>query len=238
MKFKIVSVLLFTVTFVTLLFTLAIGQQKENKAIEVKKDQAVTECLAPGHKAASAQNFDEAIKIFSGCVEKYPNAGQAHFFLGMAYFHKKDVENATNELKKAYQLDPNNLEAAVTLGRLYSLDKEKLSLSRELLERVISVEPSRDDVHFDLARVYAMSGEEKKSLREFQIIFSGEPRYGIYHTEFARILIAAGQNKAAMGHLQRALALSPNFEPAKKLLESLEKQDKGSAPQSEAKTPR
>jgi hypothetical protein len=80
-----------------------------------------------------------------------------------------------------------------------------------------------------------MSGEEKKSLNEFQIIFAGEQRYGIYHTEFAKILIAAGQNKAARNHKERAIALPPDFEPARKLLESLDKQDKGLSPTVEKK---
>lgn len=130
-------------------------------------DPVVGECLSGGHKAASSGNFDEAIKIFSACAEKHPNSAVAHFFLGMAYLHKKETEKATGELKKASQLDPNNMEAAVMLGRLYSLDEQKRGLARELLERALTAEPHRDDVRFDLARVYALTGEEKKSLQEF-----------------------------------------------------------------------
>lgn len=193
-------------------------------------DPVVSECLSGGHKAASSGNFDEAIKIFSSCLEKHPNSAASNFFLGMALFYKKDVENATAAFKKASQLDPHNLASIIMLGRLYSLDKQKLDLSRELLERALSVAPYKDDVRFDLARVYAMSGEENKSLQEFQRLFADEARYGIYHTEFAKILIAAAELKAARSHLRRAIALAPDFEPARKLLESLDKQEKGAAP--------
>ena len=198
-------------------------------------DPVVGECLSGGHKAASSGNFDEAIKMFSACAEKHPNSAAAHFFLGMAFLHKKETEKATGELKKASQLDPNNMEAAVMLGRLYTMDEQKRGLARELLERALTAEPHRDDVRFDLARVYALTGEEKKSLQEFQRIFADEPRYGLYHTEFAKILIAAGEKKAARSHLQRAIVIAPDFEPAKKLLESLDREEKGAAPQEEKK---
>jgi tetratricopeptide (TPR) repeat protein len=204
-------------------------------------DPALAECLSGGHKAAQEGNFDQAIKVFSACIEKHPNSSDAHFFLAMAYFYKRDLEKASGELKRALQYDSNNLEAAAMLGRIYSFDKQKLSLARELLERVISAAPYKDDVRFDLARVYAMTGEEKKSLQEFHTIFVGEARYGVYHTEFAKILIAAGEKKGARSHLLRALALAPDFEPAKRLLEQLDKEEKGqsgtSAGASEKKSP-
>ena len=193
------------------------------------QDPAVAECVALGHKAATEGNFDQAIKLFSACIEKHPNSTDAHFFLGMAYFYKQDIDKAAGELRKSLQYDSNNLDASAMLGRIYSFDKQKLALSRELLERVISVAPHKDDVRFDLARVYALSGDEKKSLQEFRTIFLGEARYGVYHTEFAKILIAAGEKKPARTHLQRALALAPDFEPAKMLLDSLNKEDQGSA---------
>ncbi len=238
MKFQVQSHPLLIIAIFALLVRPVFGQQTENKqALGRTTDPVVAECLSSGHKAASEGNFDQAIKVFSACSEKHPNSTDAHFFLGMAYIRKQDTDKATGELKKALQLDPNNLDAALMLGRLYSVDKQKLSLARELLERVLAVAPQKDDVRFDLARVYAMSGEEKKSLQEFQRIFSDEPRYGIYHTEFAKILIAAGEKKAARNHLERALALAPDFEPAKKLLQSLDKEDKNLAGPTDKKAP-
>lgn len=200
------------------------------KASARVKDPVVADCLAGGHKAAEERNLDQAIKIFTGCVEKHPSSPDAHFFLGMAHFFKQDLDSALGSLKKAVQLDPNNLDAAAMLGRIYSFDKQKLTLAREMLERVLAAAPYKDDVRFDLARVYAMSGEEKKCLQEFHTIFVGESRFGVYHTEFAKILIAAGDKKGARNHLNRALAIMPDFEPAKKLMESLDKESRDLTP--------
>lgn len=199
-----------------------------------KSDPAAAECLESGNKAADAGNFDEAIKQFTTCTEKFPNSAEAHFLLGMAHFYKQDVEKAIAALKKSMQLDPSNPNATAMLGRIYSFDAQKLSLAKELLERVLSAAPYRDDVRFDLARVYARQGQLDETLKNFQILFSGEPKYALYHTEFAKILIAGGQKNEAKIHLQRALVLVPNFEMAKKMLESLEKGDAGDAGTKEA----
>jgi len=202
------------------------------------KDPVIADCLAGGNKAAEEGNLDQAVKIFSGCVEKHPSSPDAHFLLGMAYFFKQDLESATGEFKKAFQLDGNNLDAAAMLGRIYSFDKQKLALARELLERVLSAAPYKDDVRFDLARVYAQQGEEQKCLNEFRIILGNERKYVVYHTEFARILVAAEKKPEAVQHLKRALALDPDFEPAKKLLESLETSGKEPAKSPEPAKPR
>lgn len=202
-------------------------QTPSGAAAQGKPDSAAVECLESGNKAADAGNFDEAIKLFTSCAEKFPNSAETHFLLGMAHFYKQDMEKATAELKKSMQLDPNNPNATAMLGRIYSFDPQKLSLAKELLERVLSAAPYRDDVRFDLARVYARQGQLEETLKNFQILFSGEPKYALYHTEFAKILIAGGQKNEAKSHLQRALVLVPNFEMAKKLLESMDKGDVG-----------
>jgi len=208
------------------LVTQGLTQGELQKMTARPQDPALAECLAVGHKLAQEGNLDDAVKAFGNCVEKFPNSSDGHFFLGMAHFYRKDLERAVVELKKALQADSDNLDATAMLGRIYSFDKQKLAVARELLERVIAATPHKDDVRFDLARVYAMTGEEKKSLQEFQTIFLGEARYGVYHTEFAKILIAAGEKKGARSHLMRARALAPDFEPAKKLLEQLDQEEK------------
>jgi len=202
-------------------------QQKDAAASPVEKHQPdVSACIEPGQKAAEEGKLDEALKIFSGCVAKFPDSAEANFLLGMALFLNKDTEKAATQFKKVMQLEPNSLQAAAMLGKLYSMERQKLGVARELLERVLSRAPFRDDVRFDLARVYAQQGEEKKCLAEFKILFNNEPKYSLYHTEFARILVAADRKADAITHLKRALALDPNFQPAKNMLESLEKEMK------------
>lgn len=189
-----------------------------------KIDPSVLECLAPGNKAAEANNFDQAINDFNKCAEKFPQVAYIQFLLGMAHFYKKDAEKAVTHFKKCMQMEPNNLDATAMIGRIYAMDKEKLAVARELLERVLSAAPYRDDVRFDVARVYAQQGEIEKALQQFRVILSEEPKFGLYHTELARLLLALGNKEAAKKELSRAMAILPDFEPAKELLRTIDKE--------------
>lgn len=209
-----------------LLFSVCAHAQPEQRdtATFTGKDKEVVDCIGQGQKAAMAGKLDEAIVVLTSCAEKYPDSGLAAYVLGMAYFQKRDKDKAINQFKRAMQLEPKNLSATAMLGKLYSMDKDKLSLAQELLERVLQASPRNEDVRFDLARVYVQKGELKKGLDEFDVILSGEPKYALYHAELGRILASTGEKKRARYHLERAIALAPDFEPAKKLLEALEKE--------------
>ncbi len=180
------------------------------------------ECLEKGHKAADQKNFDQAVQEFSSCVKNYPKSAEAHFFLGMAHFLKKDMDKAISELKTSNELNPRGLDATAMLGRIYSLDKQKLPVAQELLERVVSAAPYRHDLRFDLARVYGQQGQMLKSLNQFRSIFADEPNFALYHTACAEMLIGVGEKEEARKHLMKARALAPEAEPPKKLLESLD----------------
>lgn len=204
-------------------------------------DKEVIQCLRKGHDALDKKDLDEATKLFQACVAQHPKSGLAHYWLGQSYLfaHKSDV--AESEIKEALRLDPGNLYAVHALGRLYSLDKNKLDLAEELLAKVLSMDPHFEDARFDLARVYAQRGKLDLAFPLFSQIFKQEIKFAAYHTEFGRLLTALGQEKGAKEQYQRALTLFPNYEPAKKLLQALENKQQGKedarkeAPSSEKK---
>ncbi len=208
----------------TLIQTAAEAQQTEVFKVQACVDPKIAECLAAGHQALETRDLKEAARSFSSCVEKHPNTAITRYWLGMAYFFGHENEKAIAEFKEVTRLEPENAYAAAMLGRIYSFDQNKLGIAKELLERALAINSELEDARFDLARVCAQQGELEKAFKEFGIIFSGEARYALFHTELAKILITAGDTKEAHNQLQRALALAPDFEPAKRLLENLEKQ--------------
>lgn len=185
-------------------------------------DPKIVECLATGQQALEKGDLESAQKALSGCVSLDPKFGPARYWLGMVYFLKHDAAKATGEFKEVLRLEPENYLAMGMLGKLYSFDQSKLSLAQELLEKAISVAPDNDDARFDLGRVYAQQGQLDKAMKEFETIFQSEIRFALYHTEFAKILSAAGRKAEAKKHLDRAIAVAPDFEPAKQALKELQ----------------
>ncbi len=219
---RIGAILVATICVLTLCMGCGNAAEIDEKADMRHISPEVKECLAKGHQAAQVKDLETAIKEFSACVKKYPDSAAAHFFLGMAYFRKKNLDNAVEALKKSAQLDPKNLNVPAVLGKIYSMDKDKLSVAEELLARVIKAAPHNSEVRFDLARVYARQGKIVKAVEQFNGIFAQEPKFAVYHTGFAQLLMSAGKKKEAQTHLLRARALAPDAEVPKKLLEALD----------------
>lgn len=179
------------------------------------------DCLAAGQKILENGDLKGATKIFDECVKKYPTSSVTRYWLGMAFFFAHDTDKAIAEFKEVVRLDPENPLGVAMLGRMYSFDASKLGLSKELLERALTIKPDMEDARFDLARVYAQQGEFEKSFKEFGFILEGETRFALYRTELAKVLISVGQKAEAKKNLERALTYDPEFEPAKKLLNEL-----------------
>jgi tetratricopeptide (TPR) repeat protein len=205
------------------------GRSSDHRTQE-NVDPNILECLAAGHQALEKHDLKEAARAFSSCVEKYPGVAITHYWLGMGHFFDRENQKAIEEFNEVVRLDPENAYAAAMLGRIYSLAQNQLPMAQEQLERALAINSELEDARFDLARVYAQQGHLVQAFREFGIIFSGEAKYGLYHTELAKILIAADRMQDAEKELKRALALAPDFGPAKQLLENLEKQGSTTPP--------
>ena len=106
-------------------------------------------------------------------------------------------------------MDPQNYHAMAMLGRLYSLDRDKLDQAETYLKQALDYSPENLDAHFDLARIYARKGERDKATQEFRFLFNQEGEFFIYHFELGRILEAWGNKDGALREYRRALLLNP-----------------------------
>jgi tetratricopeptide (TPR) repeat protein len=190
-------------------------------------------CLEAGHQALGQRDFPGAAKLFAECAKANPKNPVPAYWEGMAHFLAHQAIPAREALEKCLAKFPGYLPAMAILGKLYSFDKDKLGQAEELLSRVVAVRPDHEDARFDLARVYALTGRYDQSFREFNVIFKSEVRFALYHTELGKILASMGLTKEARQELNRALALQPDFTPAKDQLKALE--EKPAAAQPEAK---
>ncbi len=139
----------------------------------------------------------------------------------MGHFILHDAPRATSEFQAVVRLDPDNPLGLAMLGRMYSFDPSKLNVSKELLERSLTIKPDNEEALFDLARVHAQLGDYEKSLDGFRRLLEQEKKFAMYRTELARILIAMGKKDEARKSLEIAVMLAPDFEPAKKLLNDI-----------------
>lgn len=94
---------------------------------------------------------------------------------GRGYYNLRQLDQASNQLQQAIDINPNHLKANVLLARVY-LEQEHLTEARELLERLMQYDPA--SARTDLVRVLlaqarqAQADEEKFSVYDHILTLS------------------------------------------------------------------
>lgn len=73
-----------------------------------------------GVAAFKAKNFQGAAAEFQELVKQNPEAHSTHYMLGLSLQQLNRKEEALHHLRKAYDLNPNDLATQLALGRAYS----------------------------------------------------------------------------------------------------------------------
>ena len=139
----------------------------------------------------------------------------------MTYFYKKEAEKAIAQFKKMLAIEPENYRALAMIGRTLALNKSRIDQAMTYINDSLSINPEFAEARFDLARMYALKGDMKRTLTEFAIIFRTERKYALYHYELGRILESAKAVEQSRREYQRALQLNPEFAKAKEALDKL-----------------
>jgi len=209
------------------------GEKTGTAAKDAKKTPALTpqalDHFRQAHKFLAEKKMDEALKEFQETARLVPDSPLANFWVGKAHLYRKEREQAEKVFNKVLEMDPQNYHAMTMLGRLYSLDRDKLDQAEDYLKKSLDYSPENLEAHFYLGRVYARKGERAKAMREFQFLFVKEGEFFIYHFELGRILEAWGKKEQALREYRRAHLLNPKFEPATEAIKRLES-DKTTTP--------
>ena len=128
-------------------------------------------CLALGLTyAAQPEKSEAARRQLQQCIEINPNNFEAKYQLGLSYKTHGETTKAIEYLEAVVKDAPDYALALRDLGAVY-LQSGAESKARVVLEKSVVVNPNDPDTHFQLSRLYNMTGETdlaKKHLEMFQ----------------------------------------------------------------------
>lgn len=106
------------------------------------------------------RQFDEAIPLLKRALERQPELGEAHLFLGRALVLKESYGDAEQNLRKAINDPsiPTKAEAYRMLGIVYGY-QGRYEEAASNFERALELAPTNSDMYNSLAYVYALLGE-------------------------------------------------------------------------------
>ncbi len=177
-----------------------------------------TDVYARARALFSTTDYDGTLAVYEKTA---PAAARDHALVGRAWFLKAEYKKATEALEKAAQLEPENSQWHLWLGRAYGRRAESSSVflapryatkSREHFERAIQLAPANKEALNDLFEYYLqapgfLGGGEQKARALLDQIGAADPAER-YFAE-ARLAETRKELSTAEAKLRRAAEAAP-----------------------------
>ena len=162
-----------------------------------------------GVAAFTSKNYQAAAAEFQELVDQSPDGYQGHYMLGLSLQQLNRKEEALHHLRKAYDLNPNDLNTQLSLGRAYY----NLRRYNDVGELFGKVDPSSLSTA-QKAAFYQMRGKAKvetgqSGLADFKQLASLKPKDAEMQYLYGSHALSEGQVDAGVAALRRAAELAP-----------------------------
>lgn len=165
-----------------------------------------------GVAAFKKGDFNTAETEFQDLVKGSPDGWQGHYMLGLTLERLKRKEEALHHLRKAYDLNPNDLSIKIALGRAYSNVRRYSDVAKLLGDVDASSLPSKQQAAFYQIRGQAKfkSGDTVNATSDFKQLARLRPDDAQAQYTYGTTALQAGQVGESIRALSKAVQLAPN----------------------------
>ena len=146
--------------------------------------------------------YKSEVTKYTLAIQNNPNDYDAYIQRTRAYEMIEQYEKASQDLKKAIQIDPKNYKAYEELAELYCENKgfQKFDLAIQYYSKAIQVIDKNDDhlysLYRDRALVYSANGQYEKSIADYSKCIKHDPDDDAYIQRGLTYMTLAKYNKA------------------------------------------
>lgn len=177
---------------------------------------------APGVMGGSMEKAWEQVRLIAKL-----SALRGHFQAAELYGLEKKTADAERELIAAEKENPDSSVAAYNLGGYYQ-NQQKWADAFATYDRMLKQFPGEANVHFQIGRTAALSGEQlDRGEKELKLFIANPPRDALVgiragaHHRLGMIYEKQGKKEMARAEYQQALTIDPRSENAKRSLEGM-----------------
>ncbi len=120
------------------------------------------------------EQYDEAHQLLDSYIQQAPNNGQLYYVRGILFDSQNNFEKACEDYRKAVELDPNNEQALLQLGRqlcnqAYAIDDEASKKSTDEYNRMRTedINPLFQEAAIHLEKAYQINPETTRDALNF-----------------------------------------------------------------------
>jgi tetratricopeptide (TPR) repeat protein len=179
-----------------------------NSAVDSDKQKEFQYLYVEGVKQRTIGNIDEAVKIFSQCLEMDPNSAAAMYEIANIHVSKGDYQSSMMMLEKAVSINPDNKYYHILLAKLYQQNKlyDKAAAEYKTLEKI---EPNVIEYPYYQASMLGMAGKTTDAIATYNLL---EKRMGISEMLSIgkqQLYLQAGNKAAAYKEIEKLIAAYP-----------------------------
>jgi tetratricopeptide (TPR) repeat protein len=127
---------------------------------------------------------------------------------GIGLFLQGDLKGAEAAFQKITEIDPNNPDGWVNVGRARVQEGDTKG-AREVLERALAIKPDLARANYFYARVLKEEGQYDDAARRLQIVLTQFPRDRVVHNELGRVFFLQKQYTDATKEFEQTLTIDP-----------------------------
>ena len=135
------------------------------------------------------------------------------FYLGNAFYEKKDYGNAEKCYKKSSEFNPDNASAHSNLGLLLN-DQERYDEAEEEYRDAIQADPDIAAAHYNLGSLLKDQGRYDEAEEEYREAIRTDPDYAAAHSNLGNLLKDQGRYDEAKKEYRDAIRADPDLAEA------------------------
>jgi tetratricopeptide (TPR) repeat protein len=179
-----------------------------------------------GNALVSLGRLPEAIACYREILRVSPASMDARTNLGNALAASGEIDQAIEEYRLAVAASPDLKEARIGLAGAL-MKKGRVVEAIEHFREAVRISPEFAEAHNGLGAALAMTGDEEGAAASFAEALRLSPDLVSAHVNVAILLIKQGRIAQATAHLERAAAIDPGYEPARRALSALRRRPAG-----------
>ncbi|WP_322806012.1 tetratricopeptide repeat protein [Thermanaerothrix sp.] len=188
------------------------AQALEEWRFIVSNSDSASDCddqLSMIHCAIMAGSYQEAMTICQQVLDKFPENGMAHAYLGVVLMLNGEQEEAVRVLTQATLLSPHEPYPWVKLAEFYQSQGENLK-AIETLRSAAIILPSSPEIHFALGKALIERGGISEALTYLRRAYATAPNIYEINVVLVETLMTLGFYEEGQSILNRALSHWPN----------------------------
>ncbi|PIC63252.1 hypothetical protein CSV79_12600 [Sporosarcina sp. P13] len=167
--------------------------------------------MLAGQSYAQQNEDEQALQLFKKGIERDAFDKELQLAAGKSALKLQLPEQAENHLKEALVLDPEYIDALVTLASLYNQQEDDESLL-ELLTYAEADQLEIPLLHAFFAYAYERTENYKKAYEIYLKAYDGMKEDADFLDQYARFLLEEGKSSEALPVIQQLVVVNPQAE--------------------------